>query len=110
MNAREKGTVAFVGPIMVMLVAAVAFSTVPKAPSHPVLARVVQTYTAGARFPRTVIIAQAQGAMEARASARNTAYDLCHVGDLVDGVQTGVALRVDPDSCRTSQMSSVRRP
>jgi len=93
-----------------MSIAAAGFALIPKSPSHPVHARVVQMYTAGARFPRTVIVAQAHGAMEAHASVRNTAYDLCHIGDVVDGVQTGVGLWVNPDTCRAPQTSSTKRP
>jgi hypothetical protein len=110
MNAKEKGTIAFVAPVLVMFIAAAGFAVKPKAPSHPVQARVVQMYTAGARFPRTIIVAQAQGAMEARGRVRDRNYDLCHIGDVVDGVQTGVALQVNPDSCRPPQMSSTNRP
>ena len=110
MNARDRGTLAFAAPVVVMSIAAAGFAMIPKSPSHPVHARVVQMYTAGARFPRTVIVAQAHGAMEAHASVRNTAYDLCHIGDVVDGVQTGVALRVNPDTCRAPQTSSTKRP
>jgi hypothetical protein len=70
----------------------------PKAPSHPVTARVVQIYTSGARFPHTVIIAQAPHAMEAHAIVRDG--EDCRLGDRIGGVQTGVALRVDPLTCR----------
>ena len=110
MNAREKGTIAFVAPVLVMVIAAAGFAVIPKAPSHPVQARVVQMYTAGARFPRTIIVAQARGAMQAHARVRYTAFDLCHIGDVVDGVQTGLALQVNPNTCRAPQTSSTKRP
>ena len=110
MNASDKGTIALSAPIVVMFTAAVGFSLIPKAPSHPVEATIVQMYTAGARFPRTIVVAQARGAMEAHATVYYTAYDLCRVGDLVDGVQTGVALEIKPETCRVAQTSSTKRP
>jgi hypothetical protein len=92
-----------------LLMAAVTYFT-PKRPSHHVTATIVEITSSGARFPRTIIIARAPRAMEARASPQYPEELHCKVGDDVDGKQTGVALVIDPTTCRRPQISSVRRP
>lgn len=110
MNAKDKMILSFGGLAAFTLVVAAGSALTPKAPSRHVEATVVQIYTAGARFPHTVIIAHALGTLDAHGLVQYEGEDHCRVGDLVDGEQTGVSLTVDPRTCRPPQMSSVSRP
>jgi hypothetical protein len=94
----------------ITLLVALASALTPKRPSHHVTATVVEIGVGGARFPTTLVIAHASGAIEAQASIRYPGELRCEVGDLVDGEQTGITLVIDPKTCRRRQTSSTRRP
>jgi len=100
MKARDKGLLSFASLGAAVLFVGIGSSLSPKGPSHPVLATVTNVYVSGARFPRTAIVARAPGTIEALGSLREDDVDDCRVGDIVEGKQTGISLRVDPYTCR----------
>jgi hypothetical protein len=100
MKAKDKALLSFGSVAALMLFVAVGSALTPKSPSHRVVATVVDVYVAGARFPRTVIIAHAPRAIDAHAMFRESDDDNCRVGDEVDGTQSGISLVVDPHTCR----------
>lgn len=79
-------------------------------PPHRVVARVTQVYVTGVRHIHSVIVAQAPHAMVGRAGTREFEPLQCAVGDVVDGIQTGVQLTIDPHSCRPAGASIGRVP
>jgi hypothetical protein len=100
MKATDKALLGF-GSISVLVVLVAAGSALtPKSPSHEVVAKVVDTYVTGARFPRTIIVAHAPHAIDAHGVFRENDHENCSVGDVVDGTQTGITLKIDPYTCK----------
>ena len=110
MSFRLKGVWPFVAAAAFLSVVGIGTALTPSAPSHHVTARITQMYAAGARFPYTVIVATAPNALQAHAILHYDEVYRCRVGYLIDGVQTGISLRVDPETCARPQTSSVSRP
>ena len=110
MKAKDKMILSFGGLAAFTLVVAAGSALTPKASSRHVKATVVQIYTAGARFPHTVVIARAPGTMDAHGLIQYEAENHCRIGDIVDGEQAGITLTVDARTCRPPQTSSTSRP
>jgi len=100
MKIRDKGLLSLGLVAALIVVVAAGSALTPKSPSHKVVARVVGTYAAGARFPRTVIVAHAPHAIDAHGVFQEGDDENCNVGDVVDGTQTGITLKIDPYTCR----------
>ena len=100
MREKDKGLLSFGLLAALMLLIAAGSALTPKSPPHEVVARVVDVYVSGARFPRTVIIAHAPHAIDAHGMFRQGYPENCRVGDEVDGTQTGITLKIDPYTCR----------
>jgi len=110
MKAFDKGLLPIGGVAGIVLLVAAADYLSPKRPSRHVTATVVAITSAGARFPRPVVTAQAPKAIEAQAMLRYSEELHCNVGDVVDGELTGITLVIDPKTCRRPQTSSTSRP
>ena len=109
MTARDKELLSL-GSVAVLTVVIAAGSVLtPKSSSHKVVARVVDTYVTGARFPRTVIVARAPHAIDAHGVFREDSDERCSVGDVVDGTQTGITLKIEPYTCRRPSSYAERR-
>lgn len=108
MSPRDRVVVSFGALSAVLLTVMVGSALTPKSPPHPVSAKVVTVFVSGARFPHTGIVARAPHAIEAQAFFREEDNDLCRVGDLVDAIQTGISLKVDPYSCRAPRSTKTR--
>lgn len=108
MKAADKILLSFGSVAILMVVVAAGSALTPKSESHKVVAKVVDTYVAGARLPRTVIVAHAPHAIDAHGIFRENDHENCRVGDVVDGIQTGIALKIDPYTCR--RPSPVAKP
>lgn len=100
MKPTDKVLLSFGSVAILMVVVALGSALTPKSPSHKVVATVVDTYVIGARFPRTVIVAHASNAIDAHGVFRENDHENCSVGDVVDGSQAGLTLKIDPYTCR----------
>lgn len=100
MKTWDKGLACLMSLAVLTVVVAAGLALTPKSPGHKVVARVVDTYVTGARFPRTVIVAHAPQAIDAQGMFREGDDENCRVGDVVTGTQTGITLKIDPYSCR----------
>jgi hypothetical protein len=100
MKTRDKGLACLMSLGVLTAVVAAGSALTIKSPSHKVVARVVDTYVSGARFPRTVIVARAPHAIDAQGVFREGDDEDCRVGDVVTGTQTGITLKIDPYTCR----------
>jgi hypothetical protein len=100
MRVRYKALLSFSSVALALLIVVVGSSGPEKRPSHPVVARVIRVYVAGAHFPRTVIIAHVPHAIDAHATFPASYAEDCGIGDEVNGKQTGLSLTVDPYTCR----------
>jgi hypothetical protein len=100
MKTRDKGLLGLMSLAILTVVVAAGSALTAKSPGHKVVARVVDTYVSGARFPRTVIVAHAPHAIDAHGMFREGDDENCRVGDVVTGTQTGISLKIDPYTCR----------
>ncbi|MEQ7873618.1 hypothetical protein ABDK56_06385 [Sphingomonas sp. ASV193] len=75
-------------------------------PAHPVVARVTGLYAEGTRRPYTLVIAHAPHAIDGRGMLRLGDPATCRIGDDIDGTLKGVALEVNPHSCRRHRAKS----
>lgn len=100
MKATDKGLLSLGSVAALIVMVAAGSALTPKSPSHKVVAKVVDTYITGARFPHTVIVAHAPHAIDAHGVFREDYRENCRVGDVVDGTQAGITLKIDAYTCR----------
>jgi hypothetical protein len=99
MSPHDRVVVSFGALSAVFLAAVIGSALTPKPASHQVVGTVVAVFVSGARWPHTGIVVRAPHAIETQAFLREDDPELCRVGDLVNAIQTGVSLKVDPYSC-----------
>jgi len=96
------------GGVFVMAIIGLSFRPVQS--SMPVTAKVISISPKGAKFPRALVVARTSTGITSEMTVRWDDFR-CHVGDDVNGTQTGVTVVLDHSTCHSSgQTSSTSRP